>query len=228
MHESDAVAASDARARGYDVWQASPADAPFVVPASRRFDLIFLDPAAADPLGPGDLLTALRRLRQMLRPRGLIVLSGPNLDSALLDLFGPTWAGWQPGRRRTFLGRRGLGRLAGLAEPEPDPLPHPHAARRGALRRRFQPPRTRHRRRPGLQSARPPKTAAARRTSRRVGEAAVGLARTGGRLFLAVLRARSAPSVIRRAAFCVADTGSSVGRRVPHSLHRPEVLPVRS
>ena len=58
----------------------------------------------------------LRRLRQLLRPGGLVVLNAPNLDSAHADLFGPTWAQWQVPYHRFLTGRRGLKRTATLAD----------------------------------------------------------------------------------------------------------------
>ena len=45
-------------------------------------------------------------------PGGRIVIDTPNLDSKLLDLFGPTWSQWQAPYHRTLLGRRGLRKLA--------------------------------------------------------------------------------------------------------------------
>ncbi len=64
----------------------------------------------------GDLVTALRRLRQLLKPGGNIVLTGANLGSRLLDLFGPTWPGWRLDRPLTVPGRRGVGRIACMAD----------------------------------------------------------------------------------------------------------------
>ena len=62
------------------------------IPIGQSFDVIFLSGALehfADPV------MVLRRLRQLLTPGGWLVLNTPNLDSKLLELFGPTWAHWQ-------------------------------------------------------------------------------------------------------------------------------------
>jgi len=40
------------------------------------------------------------------------VVDTPNLDSKLLELFGPTWSQWQAPYHRTLVGRRGLRKLA--------------------------------------------------------------------------------------------------------------------
>jgi hypothetical protein len=48
----------------------------------------------------------------LLAPAGRFVVRTPNLDSRLLDLFGPTWSHWKLPYHRTLFGRRGLRGLA--------------------------------------------------------------------------------------------------------------------
>jgi SAM-dependent methyltransferase len=79
------------------------------IPIGDAYDVIFLSDALehfADPV------MVLRRLRQLLVPGGWLVLNTPNLDSKLLDLFGPTWSHWQAPYHRILLGRRGVRELA--------------------------------------------------------------------------------------------------------------------
>jgi SAM-dependent methyltransferase len=111
--ETNAAAAAAARAKGHTVWEVAPQDAPLALPVGEAFDVIFLGHMAEHLPDP---LLVLRRLRQLLAPGGLIVLDQPNLDSAHATLFGPTWGHWQLPYHRTLTGRRGVRRLASLAD----------------------------------------------------------------------------------------------------------------
>lgn len=107
--ETNPEAAQAARAKGHTVWETSAEDAALLIPEGKQFDVIYLDGLLehlADPL------LVLRRLRQLLAPNGRIVIDTPNLDSKLLDVFGPTWSQWQLPYHRTLIGRRGLRKLA--------------------------------------------------------------------------------------------------------------------
>lgn len=107
--ENNARAAAVAGSKGHRVWQCTPEDAPMTIPIGQSFDVIFLSGALehfADPV------MVLRRLRQLLAPGGWLALNTPNLDSKLLEIFGPTWARWQAPYHRILLGRRGLSELA--------------------------------------------------------------------------------------------------------------------
>ena len=107
--ENNPRAAGIAVGKGHRVWQCTPEDAPMTIPIGDAFDVIFLSDALehfADPV------MVLRRLRQLLVPGGWLVLNTPNLDSKLLDLFGPTWSHWQAPYHRVLLGRRGVRELA--------------------------------------------------------------------------------------------------------------------
>jgi ADP-heptose:LPS heptosyltransferase/glycosyltransferase involved in cell wall biosynthesis/SAM-dependent methyltransferase len=110
--ETNVDAASVARAKGHTIWETNAEDAAFVLPDDRQFDVIYLGGLLEHLENP---LLVLRRLRQVLAPGGRIVLETPNLDSKLLDVFGPTWSQWQAPYHRTLVGRRGLHNLAKLA-----------------------------------------------------------------------------------------------------------------
>lgn len=111
--ETNARAAAQARAKGYVVWELAPHEAAMALPIGEAFDVIVLANALEHQQSP---LLVLRRLRQLLRPGGLVVLNAPNLDSAHADVFGPTWAQWQVPYHRFLTGRRGLKRMATLAD----------------------------------------------------------------------------------------------------------------
>ncbi len=105
--------AISARAGGTEIWETDLWYAAGRLPIGRSFDVIFFDLRS---LRAGDLIATLRRLRQLLNAGGYIILTGPNLDSRLLDLFGPTWPGWHLDRPLAIPGRRGLAKLARMAD----------------------------------------------------------------------------------------------------------------
>jgi SAM-dependent methyltransferase len=111
--EANAHAAAAARDKGYVVWAVAPQDAALVLPPGESFDVIFLANTVEHLQTP---LLVLRRLRQLLKPGGLVVVNQPNLDSAHADIFGPTWGHWQVPYHRVLTGRRGLRRMADLAD----------------------------------------------------------------------------------------------------------------
>jgi len=51
-------------------------------------------------------------IRLLVAAGGRLIVSAPNLDSAQIDLFGPTWWGWDPAHSRITLSLRGLNMLA--------------------------------------------------------------------------------------------------------------------
>jgi ADP-heptose:LPS heptosyltransferase/glycosyltransferase involved in cell wall biosynthesis/SAM-dependent methyltransferase len=107
--ETNPDAAKVARSKGHTVWESNAEDAAFVLPDDQQFDVIYLGGLLEHLENP---LLVLRRLRQILAPGGRIVVDTPNLDSKLLELFGPTWSQWQAPYHRTLVGRRGLRKLA--------------------------------------------------------------------------------------------------------------------
>jgi SAM-dependent methyltransferase len=111
--ETNADAAAVARAKGYTVWDVSAQDAAQAIPIGQQFDVILLGHTLEHLQNP---TMVLRRLRQLLVPGGLVAFNAPNLDSKHAELFGPTWAGWQLPYHRTILGRKGVQRMAALAD----------------------------------------------------------------------------------------------------------------
>jgi len=111
--ESNADAAAAARAKGHDVRDVAPHEAALALSVGEQFDVIVLSNTVEHLQHP---LLVLRRLRQLLRPGGLLVLNQPNLDSAHVKIFGPTWGHWQVPYHRVLTGRRGLKRMAELAD----------------------------------------------------------------------------------------------------------------
>ena len=107
--DSSERAAEAARAKGHEVWLGGIEDALRVIPIEERFDLVILAQALEHATEP---LMALQRAARLLEPDGLILISTPNLDSAQIDRFGPTWAHWHPPFHRFVFSAR---TLAGLA-----------------------------------------------------------------------------------------------------------------
>lgn len=79
------------------------------LPPELRFDLIHLGEVLEHLEAPIDDLAA---LKARLRPGGRIVLTTPNRESTLADLFGPTWAHWHPPFHRAVYSPRAIRRLA--------------------------------------------------------------------------------------------------------------------
>ena len=102
-------AAEAARAKGHQIWPGGIEDALRVIPAAERFDLVILAHTLEHATEP---LAALQRAARLLEPDGLILISTPNLDSAQIDRFGPTWAHWHPPFHRFVFSAK---TLAGLA-----------------------------------------------------------------------------------------------------------------
>ncbi|HEV7300812.1 MAG TPA: glycosyltransferase family 9 protein [Tepidisphaeraceae bacterium] len=92
---TDAAHAAAARAAGHEVIEADAFDAPFVVPDGGTFDVVFVGRALNQTTDP---LALLRRAKNLLNPGGVILLTADNLNSLLIELFGPTWAGWDGNR----------------------------------------------------------------------------------------------------------------------------------
>ena len=111
--EPNAKAVALSQAAGHQVWQGFAEDCAYVIPDGMSFDIIHLGQTIEHL---GDPLMVVRRLRGLLKPGGLMVLSTPNLDSKQIDLFGPTWSHWHPPYHRFLFSRKSLGRLAELAE----------------------------------------------------------------------------------------------------------------
>ena len=102
-------AAEAARAKGHQVWLGGVEDALRVIPTEERFDLIVLAHTLEHTVEP---LAALQRAARLLEPDGVLLVSTPNLDSAQIDRFGPTWAHWHPPFHRFLFSARTIERLA--------------------------------------------------------------------------------------------------------------------
>jgi len=98
-----------ARAKGHQVWLGGIEDALRVIPAEERFDLVVMAHTLEHATEP---LAALQRAARLLEPDGLILISTPNLDSAQIDRFGPTWAHWHPPFHRFVFSAQALAALA--------------------------------------------------------------------------------------------------------------------
>jgi SAM-dependent methyltransferase len=107
--ESNREACKVAAGKGLEVWCCHAEGAVDVIPKDRHFDVVFM---AQTIEHLDDPLKALIRLRQLLAPKGLIVISTPNLDSVEIDWYGPTWAHWHAPYHRFVFSRRGLTALA--------------------------------------------------------------------------------------------------------------------
>lgn len=107
--ETNPQAARAARAKGFAVWETSAQDAALRIPSEQLFDVIYVARLLEHLPDP---LLVLQRLRLILAPGGRIVIDTPNLDSKMLDLFGPTWSQWQLPYHRVLMGRRGLREIA--------------------------------------------------------------------------------------------------------------------
>jgi 2-polyprenyl-3-methyl-5-hydroxy-6-metoxy-1,4-benzoquinol methylase len=110
--EPNAHAVAKCLAKGHKVWEGYADDASYVVPAGETFDLIYLGQTIehlADPL------TVTRRLRDLLRPGGLLVMSTPNLRAMQIELFGPTWAHWHVPYHRNLFSESALRKMAEMS-----------------------------------------------------------------------------------------------------------------
>ncbi len=107
--EPNTKAAAIAKEKGHMVWNCHVEDAPAVIDPGSQFDVIFMGQTIEHVDNP---LQVLRRLRLLLAPNGVIVVSTPNLNSVELEWFGPTWAHWHLPYHRHIFSREGLYSLA--------------------------------------------------------------------------------------------------------------------
>ena len=107
--EINVAAAEAARAKGHKIWAGAPDDILQTVPIEERFDLVFMGHVIERQADP---LALIQRAARLLKPTGLLVIATPNLDSAQIALFGPTWAHWHPPFHRAILSHRALKAMA--------------------------------------------------------------------------------------------------------------------
>lgn len=103
--EPNAHAVEVARSKKHSVWQGHAEHAVEIIPPDQHFDVIFMGQSIEHVDDP---LKVLRRLRLLLAPDGVLVMSTPNLDSQQIDWFGPTWAHWHAPYHRHIFSRKGL------------------------------------------------------------------------------------------------------------------------
>jgi SAM-dependent methyltransferase len=107
--EPNAQAVEIARSKGHCVWHGRAEGAVEIIPAPYMFDVIFMGQSIEHVDDPVQVLC---RLRLLLAPGGVLVVSTPNLDSRQIDWFGPTWAHWHAPYHRYIFSRKGLFALA--------------------------------------------------------------------------------------------------------------------
>jgi glycosyltransferase involved in cell wall biosynthesis/SAM-dependent methyltransferase len=96
---------SEEISRRHQVFEASLEDAPDLSKTTECFDLIYLRHGIERFKEPR---VSLRSLALLLNPRGLLILSTPNLDSEQLKLLGPAWAHWKPGEHHFIYSKKSL------------------------------------------------------------------------------------------------------------------------
>lgn len=107
--EPNAQAVETARRKGHCIWQGRAEEAVEIIPNAHQFDVIFMGQSIEHVDNP---VQVLRRLRLLLAPGGVLVVSTPNLDSRQIDWFGPTWAHWHVPYHRYIFSRKGLFAIA--------------------------------------------------------------------------------------------------------------------
>ena len=107
--EPNSHAFETAQGKGHRVWHGNAENADSLIPREQQFDVIHMGQSIEHLDDP---VNVLGRLRRLLAPRGVLVVSTPNLDSREIDWFGPTWAHWHPPYHRYIFSRKGLHSLA--------------------------------------------------------------------------------------------------------------------
>jgi SAM-dependent methyltransferase len=107
--EPNPRAAAEAKRKGHDVLVAGVDEIVSRIPLESTFDVIWMGQAIEHFNDP---LAAIMGLRTLLKPNGTLVLSTPNLDSAQIDMFGPTWAQWHPPYHRYIFSVKSLRAMA--------------------------------------------------------------------------------------------------------------------
>jgi len=106
--EMNGVAAEIARAKGFNIIESS-AENVNLESFGTEFDLIYLGQVFEHFEKP---LEVLRRLQEVLKPGGVIVMTTPNLDSKQRKMFGPTWAHWHAPYHRNIFSPKSLRTIA--------------------------------------------------------------------------------------------------------------------
>ena len=98
--------------KGHTVWRGYAENALDAVTGGVLFDIVYMGQSIEHVDDP---LLVIRRLRRLLAPGGVVVLSTPNLDARQIRWFGPTWAHWHLPYHRYIFSPHSLRRLAELA-----------------------------------------------------------------------------------------------------------------
>jgi len=94
-----------AQSKGFKVWQCDAEHVEGVLPEYLKFDVIHLGQAIEHFPEP---LKVLNHLTALLKEGGVFVISSPNLDSAQIKLFGPTWSHWHPPFHQWIFSKRSM------------------------------------------------------------------------------------------------------------------------
>jgi glycosyltransferase involved in cell wall biosynthesis/SAM-dependent methyltransferase/ADP-heptose:LPS heptosyltransferase len=98
--------------KGHTVWRGYAENALDAVTGGALFDIVYMGQSIEHVDDP---LLVIRRLRRLLAPGGVVVLSTPNLDARQIRWFGPTWAHWHLPYHRYIFSPQSVRRLAELA-----------------------------------------------------------------------------------------------------------------
>jgi SAM-dependent methyltransferase len=98
-----------ATGKGHTVWRGYAEDALDAVTGGALFDIVHMGQSIEHVDDP---LLVVRRLRRLLAPGGVLLMSTPNLDARQIRWFGPTWAHWHLPYHRYIFSPRSLKRLA--------------------------------------------------------------------------------------------------------------------
>lgn len=103
--ETNQVAAQTARAKGHEIYVGAAEELWSKIPVGTEFDVVYLGQVIEHINDP---YAFVRRIKTVIKPGGILVMTTPNLDSVQVKLYGPTWSHWHPPYHRVMFGRRGL------------------------------------------------------------------------------------------------------------------------
>jgi glycosyltransferase involved in cell wall biosynthesis/SAM-dependent methyltransferase len=109
--EASPTAAKGAISKGYQVYEATLAEAPTILEITERFNVIYLRRGIERFDEPR---VSLRKVAFLLNPGGFLILTTPNLDFEGLKRFGPAWPYWKPEEHRFIYSRKSLKAILAL------------------------------------------------------------------------------------------------------------------
>jgi 2-polyprenyl-3-methyl-5-hydroxy-6-metoxy-1,4-benzoquinol methylase len=107
--EPNEAAVKIVQMKGYHVWHGHAENAIEKIKNGLQFDVIHMGQSIEHIDHPVQVLC---RLRLLLAPGGVLILSTPNLSSKQIEWFGPTWSHWHPPYHRYIFSEQGLVALA--------------------------------------------------------------------------------------------------------------------